>query len=519
MAWRAGFSRQGSFTLPFGEAAVLPRHAGNAYQPYAFARMELLERSSYAPGSTPMVDLPTFDATLLRRYDCAAPRYTSYPSATQFRPDFSAAQFVEFARQGDAPAAKRPLSLYLHIPLCFNPCFYCGCNRIITRDSTRGVRYAERLMRELELLAPLFDGEREVAQLHLGGGTPNFLAANTLAGLVYDLGRRFRLSTAARRDFSIELDPRSVPPGYASALTQLGFNRVSLGVQDFDPAVQSAVNRLQSVEQTFDLIDECRDSGIRSVNIDLIYGLPRQTLEGFQRTLRLVLSARPDRLAVYGYAHLPNLFKAQRRIDGSALPGPEARLDLLRLAIEELSASGYRYIGMDHFALPNDDLVLAQEADQLHRNFMGYTTHAHCDLIGMGMSAISHIGNSYSQNFRDLRSWETAVDCGRLPLWRGVALSADDRVRAAVIGQLMCRGSVDIPNIEHRYRIDFNAYFRSALEQLQPQLADGLVRLEAGRIAATSTGRLLLRSIAMCFDAYRCAPPTISDASSFSRVV
>jgi oxygen-independent coproporphyrinogen-3 oxidase len=466
-----------------------------------------------------MLDVPNFDAALLRRHDRPGPRYTSYPSAPQFTPDFGDAQLIECARLTNAPLIRRPLSLYLHIPYCFSPCFYCGCNRVITRDTTRGTRYAERLRGEIERMAQLFDGGREVVQLHLGGGTPNFLGAETLARLIEGVGGRFRLSAAPDRDFSIELDPRSVPPGYAAFLAQLGFNRVSLGVQDFDPAVQRAINRLQSLEQTLDLIDECRDSGFRSLNIDLIYGLPQQTLKGFERSLRLVVSARPDRVAVYGYAHLPKLFKAQRHIDGNALPTPEARLDLLRLAIDELCASGYRYIGMDHFALPDDELVRAQEADSLQRNFMGYTTHAECDLLGMGVSAISHIGDSFSQNFRDLKAWERAVDGGRIPLWRGKALSADDRVRGAVIGQLMCRGRIDIAALERRHGIDFTAYFHDALERLQPHVADGLVQFEPGRLVVTPVGRLLLRSIAMCFDAYLSAPPAGSEAPTFSKLV
>ena len=466
-----------------------------------------------------MLDLPKFDADLLRRHDRPGPRYTSYPSAPQFTPDFGVSDLIECARHTNDPAVKRPLSLYLHIPYCFSPCFYCGCNRVITRDASRGVLYAKRLLYEIERMAQLFDRKREVIQLHLGGGTPNFLSAEALARLIEGVGRSFRLRAAPDRDFSIELDPRSVPPGYASSLAQLGFNRVSLGVQDFDTEVQRAINRLQSVEQTFDLIDECRDGGCRSLNIDLIYGLPRQTLEGFRRTLRLVMSARPDRVAVYGYAHLPRLFKAQRHIEAAALPVPETRLNLLRLAIEELAAGGYRYIGMDHFALPDDELVRAQEADSLQRSFMGYTTHAHCDLIGMGVSAISHIGDSFSQNFRDLQSWEKAVDSGRVPLWRGKAVSADDRVRADVIGQLMCQGRIDLGTIERRHGIDFKDYFRDALEQLRPHVADGLVHVEAGRIAVTPTGRLLLRSIAMCFDAYLSAPHAGSDAPSFSKVV
>jgi oxygen-independent coproporphyrinogen-3 oxidase len=462
---------------------------------------------------------PEFDASLIRRHDRPGPRYTSYPSAPQLSANFSASQLLEHARYSNAARGARPLSLYLHIPFCFSPCFYCGCNRLITRDTTRGALYVERLLRESALLAPLFDAERQVLQLHLGGGTPNFLSAQTLTRLIEGIGRHFALSSAARRDYSIELDPRTVPPGYVPTLASLGFNRVSLGVQDFEPDVQRAVNRQQTVAQTLDLIDECRDSGLRSVNVDLIYGLPHQTQDGFRQTLRLVSSARPDRVAVYAYAHLPRLFKAQRHIAADALPGPAARLDLLRLAIEELTASGYRYIGMDHFALPDDELARAQLAGELQRNFMGYTAHADCDLIGVGVSAISHVGASLSQNFRDLSAWEAAVDAGRLPLWRGRALSADDRVRAAVIAQLMCRDCIDIAAIEHRYGIDFAAYFREDLERLEPHIADGLVRREADRIAVTAAGRLLLRSIAMCFDAYLNSPAGAATAPAFSKVV
>jgi oxygen-independent coproporphyrinogen-3 oxidase len=310
-----------------------------------------------------------------------------------------------------------------------------------------------------------------------------------------------------------------VPTGYPAALALLGFNRVSLGVQDFDPQVQRAVNRMQSIDQTLDLIDACRDSGFRSVNVDLIYGLPRQTPAGFQHTLRTLIAARPDRLAVYGYAHLPGMYKAQRRIDPASLPSAAARLELLRLAIEELAASGYRYIGMDHFALPDDELVHAQEAGTLQRNFMGYTTHAGCDLIGLGISAISHVGESFSQNFRDLKAWQAALDAGRLPLWRGIALSADDRVRADVIGQLMCQGAIDVRAIERRHQIEFAAYFHAALEQLAPHSADGLVRIEPTRIAATDSGQLLLRSLAMCFDAYLSPRASPSPAPTLSQVI
>ena len=465
-------------------------------------------------------ELPVLDTGLLKRYDRPGPRYTSYPAAPQFTTAFGADQFREHAARSNERAGPRPLSLYVHVPFCFSPCFYCGCNRLITRDTVKGARYVERLLHEIALVAPLFARGREVVQLHLGGGTPNFLGAETLEKLIDGLGEAFTLSRAPARDFSIELDPRTVPPDYAPALARLGFNRVSLGVQDFDPEVQRAVNRLQSTDETLDLIDACRDSGFRSVNVDLIYGLPRQTPAAFRRTLRMVMSARPDRLAVYGYAHLPGLFKAQRQIDATTLPSAEGRLELLRLAVEELSAGGYRYIGMDHFALPDDELVHAQEAGGLQRNFMGYTTHAGCDLIGLGVSAISHVGESFSQNFRELKKWEAALAAARLPVWRGLALSDDDRVRAAVIAQLMCQGVIDTGAIEARYGIDFAGYFGEALARLKPHMADGLVRVVDGRITVTSEGRLLLRSIAMCFDAYlKVAPPAGAQRSPFSRVI
>ena len=465
-------------------------------------------------------ELPLPSAELLKRYDRPGPRYTSYPAAPQFTPAFTAADVRAYAARSNARPGPRPLSLYLHVPFCFSPCFYCGCTRLITRDTAKGVRYVERLLHEAALVAPLFDRQREVVQLHLGGGTPNFLDAATLEWLIDALGEAFTLSRAPTRDFSIELDPRSVPAEYARTLARLGFNRVSLGVQDFDPEVQRAVNRIQSTEQTLDLIDACRDSGFRSVNIDLIYGLPRQSPAGFRRTLRMVMSARPDRLAVYGYAHLPGLFKAQGRIDPATLPSAPERLELLRLAIEELSAGGYRYIGMDHFALPDDELVQAQEAGALQRNFMGYTTHGGCDLIGLGVSAISHIDGSFSQNFRELKKWEAALAAGQLPLWRGLALSADDRVRAAVIAQLMCQGTIDVRAIEADFGIDFAAYFHEPLARLQAHVADGLIVIEDGRITVTGMGRLLLRSIAMCFDAYLQAPAAAEGVRpTFSRVV
>ena len=470
------------------------------------------------PSLHSMASQPSFDAELLQRYDRPGPRYTSYPTAPQFNADFGEDALRAAAAASNGDPIPRRLSLYVHVPFCMSPCFYCGCNRIITRDLSRGETYLARLYREIALTAPLFDRDREVIQLHFGGGTPNFLSPAQLGEVVDSLRHHFNFSDSAERDISIELDPRFVDPADVAELGSLGFNRASLGVQDFDPAVQEAVNRVQSVEQTLDVLEACRGGGFRSVNVDLIYGLPRQTRDGFARTLETVLQVRPDRLAIYSYAHLPNMFKAQRQINEAELPSAAEKLGLLQLAIEKLTAAGYVYIGMDHFALPDDELARAQERGGLHRNFMGYTTHADTDLVGMGVSAISHIGDSYSQNPRDLPSWQVALDEGRLPVFRGMRLSEDDQLRADLIQRLMCQGEIPVSALERRYLIDFDDYFADALGRMQPLLADDLVRLEDGVIRATSRGRLLLRNIAMCFDAYL-TPPAVDAVPRFSRSI
>jgi oxygen-independent coproporphyrinogen III oxidase len=460
---------------------------------------------------------PQLDADLLRRYDRPGPRYTSYPTAPQFSPAFGEAQLREAVAASNGDPIQQGLSLYVHVPFCASPCFYCGCNRIITRDKGRSEGYLARLYREIDLVAALFDRDREVIQLHFGGGTPNFLTPAQLREVVDTLRRQFHFADRDDADISIELDPRFVDPADVAELGAIGFNRASLGVQDFDPVVQVAVNRIQSVEETAAVVEACRAAGMRSVNIDLIYGLPKQSLDGFGRTLEQVIAIRPDRLAVYGYAHLPELFRPQRRIDAADLPSPETRLALLQLAIERLTAAGYAYIGMDHFALPDDELARAQQRGGLHRNFMGYTTHADSDLVGLGVSAISHVGDTFSQNPRDLPSWEAALDEGRLPVVRGMRLDEDDQLRADLIQALMCQGEIPVAALERRYAIDFADYFADALQRLQPLVDDGLVVLAKGTIRATSRGRLLLRNIAMCFDRYLHLP---TDAPSrFSRAV
>ena len=460
-----------------------------------------------------------FDAGLLRRYDRPGPRYTSYPTAPQFNADFGEAALREVARASNEDPIPRPLSLYVHVPFCFSPCFYCGCNRIITRDLSRGRAYLERLEREIALMAPLFDRDREVIQLHFGGGTPNFLDAAQLCGVVETLRGAFRFADSDDRDISVELDPRFCNPADMPVLAAAGFNRTSLGVQDFDPKVQDAVNRIQSVEETRAIVDACRGAGMRSVNIDLIYGLPGQSLDGFRRTLDTVVAMRPDRLAVYSYAHLPHIFKPQKQIDDALLPDPDTKLALLQAAVEQLTAAGYVYIGMDHFALPDDELAVAQAGGGLHRNFMGYTTHADSDLVGLGVSAISHIGNSFSQNPRDLPSWEIALDEGRLPVFRGMRMDEDDEIRADLVQSLMCQGEVRVRAFQERHGIGFAEYFADDLQRLWPLADDGLVEVGPDAIRATPRGRLLLRNIAMCFDRYLDQTSVIDARPRFSRAI
>jgi oxygen-independent coproporphyrinogen-3 oxidase len=442
-----------------------------------------------------------FDRELVARYDVDAPRYTSYPTAPHFRADFRETDYLRAIRASNGDPIPRDLSVYVHIPFCLSPCFYCGCARIITHDRGKAASYLTRLDREIELVSRRFDRDRRLAQLHFGGGTPNFLDAEQMVELIDSLGRQFSFTRAEDREFGVELDPRFCDDAYARAIAAAGINRVSIGVQDFDPAVQEAVNRIQSVEQTAAVMEGARAGSVRSVNLDLIYGLPRQTEASFARTLDAVLALKPDRIAAYGYAHLPDRFKAQRQIDREELPDAAARLALLQLTVERLADAGYVHIGVDHFALPGDDLARALEAGTLQRNFQGYSTHAACDLAGFGMSAISHVGTSFSQNAKDLVGYFAALDAGRLPVARGLWLGDDDVIRADLIQQLMCAGTLDVAAFEERHLVDFPLYFRRSLDRLRPLEDDGLVERSPGRIAVTARGRFLLRNIARCFDA------------------
>jgi len=448
------------------------------------------------------VPAPQFDPEILARHDRPGPRYTSYPAAPRFSEAFGEPQLFEAIEASNEMPIPRALSLYVHVPFCLSPCFYCGCNRVITRDAARGKRYVERLLGEIDLVAPRFSPDREVVQLHFGGGTPNFLDTGSLRTVVDHLRVRFPFAPGARTDLSIEVDPRSLEPSTLTELADVGFKRISLGVQDFDPAVQAAVNRLQTEEQTRNIVEAAREAGLRSLNIDLIYGLPRQTSEGFAATLEAVLTMRPDRIAVYAYAHFPSMFRAQRRIDPADLPSASAKIALLGLAVERLVRAGYVYIGMDHFALPFDELAVAQREGSLHRNFMGYTTHAETDLVGFGASAISRIGCAYSQSHRDLAAWSAAVDAGHVPVMRGLLLENDDLLRGELIQALMCHGEIDIGALGERYGVDARPLLDAALPRLAPLAADGLVECMGTRLRVTPRGRLLVRVVAGCFDRY-----------------
>lgn len=440
------------------------------------------------------------DPVLIRKYDVSGPRYTSYPTADRFVPAFGEAAYRQALAGRNIGGITRPLSLYVHVPFCRNVCFYCGCNKVITRDQSQAARYVEYLGREMALAADVIEGDRRIIQMHLGGGTPTFLGREPMRVLCDTIDRHFERAPDA--ECSIEVDPRETEPGLLAFLAGLGFNRVSVGVQDFDPAVQEAVHRVQSEAMTRRVIDEARSAGFRSVNLDLIYGLPRQTLDSFNATLDTVLALDSDRIALYSYAHLPMKFKPQRRIAEAELPIAEAKLQILTLAIGRLTRAGYLYIGMDHFAKPRDDLAIAQRQGRLHRNFQGYSTRPDCDVLGFGVSAIGMVGATYSQNVKELKDYYASLDMDRLPVGSGLMLTKDDLVRRAVIQMLICQFRLSIESIETAYLIDFREYFARELEDLKRLEEEGLVELQPDWIEVTPKGRLLVRVICMVFDRY-----------------
>jgi oxygen-independent coproporphyrinogen-3 oxidase len=463
------------------------------------------------PYATPAVE---FDAELLARYDVVGPRYTSYPTADRFVEAFDGAALEPWLRQRAALGWRQPLSVYVHVPYCQSVCYYCACNKIVTRDTTRGQAYVADLLREIGLYATRLGHRDPVTQLHFGGGTPTFLDDAGLGAVVDALETHFCLPPAAER--SIEVDPRTVDAARLQALRELRFNRVSFGVQDFDHDVQRAVHRVQSTGQVFELTAAARAMGFESVNVDMIYGLPRQTEASFERTLATLCELRPDRVAVYGYAHLPERFKPQRRIHPDALPDARAKLAMMRMAIRVLGEAGYQYIGMDHFALPDDALAAAQRMGALHRNFMGYTTQPDCDMIGLGVSAIGRMGPSYAQNHRTLDEYCDAVRAGRLPVARGFELSRDDMLRRSAIMAIMCSGQVSFSALENSYLVDPKLAFAEELARLREFQDLGLVHVDSDGISVTPQGRFFVRPIAMVFDRYL---RSALQRASYSRVL
>jgi len=452
-----------------------------------------------------------FNVDLIRRYDKSGPRYTSYPTAVQFQDEFSEADYRRQVSESQASDSEAPLSLYFHLPFCNTVCFYCACNKIVTKHKERAAPYLSRLHQEIAMQAKLFDEKRIVTQLHWGGGTPTFISDEEMQQLMAETGKHFHLLDDDSGEYSIEIDPREVGDKTISLLRSIGFNRASLGVQDFDATVQKAVNRIQPEEITFSVLKDLRQQGFRSINLDLIYGLPFQSVKTFSETLEKVIAIDPDRLSVFNYAHLPTLFKPQRRINETDLPSAEEKLEILQLTIETLADSGYRYIGMDHFAKPDDELAIAQDKGGLYRNFQGYSTHADCDLIAMGVTAIGKVGDCYSQNVRTLDEYEQALEAGQLPILRGYVLNDDDKIRRHVITQLMCHFCLDFTQLE----VTFNLYFADEVTTLIEMESDGLLKLEEKQLIVLPAGRLLIRNICMVFDRYL----KQSSKQRFSKVI
>ena len=451
-------------------------------------------------------DNPVFDPAIIRRFDINGPRYTSYPTADRFMEPYPAGraqywlgQRADKAQGAVTHAAAAPLSLYFHLPFCSTICYYCACNKIITADHGRSAKYLKYLAREIALVRQFMASDDNlVEQLHWGGGTPTFLSHDEMRRLMAVTREHFRL--AADGELSIEVDPRKVDRPTVGLLGELGFNRMSVGVQDFDGDVQRAINRIQSEEETLSVIDAARANGFRSISVDLIYGLPRQSVAGFDRTLDRIIEVSPDRLSVYNYAHLPSLFKPQRRILDADLPSADERLRILALAIDKLTAAGYVFIGMDHFAKPDDELAIAQREGRLHRNFQGYSTHADCDMIAFGISSISQVGASYHQNVKTLDDYYARLDVGALPVQRGIELDADDRLRRAIIQSLMCHFELSFDAVEAQFGIDVPRDLAPELAALEEMAAAGLLRIEARRLVVLPPGRMLVRAISMVFD-------------------
>ena len=441
-----------------------------------------------------------FDLDLIKKYDQSGPRYTSYPTAVQFTDEFGLDDYHRAAK--DSNNTDQALSLYFHIPFCDTVCFYCGCNKVATKDRSKAQPYLDRVYRELKMQSELFDADRTVEQLHWGGGTPTFISHEQMVELMDQTRKHFKLLDDDQGEYSIEIDPREANAETIKLLREIGFNRMSLGVQDFDYQVQNAVNRIQTEEETLEVLNSARDEGFRSMSIDLIYGLPFQSVKSFETTLDKVIQASPDRMSIFNYAHLPELFKPQRRINEDELPSPQEKLDILTMTADKLAQAGYVYIGMDHFAKPDDELAIAQREGTLYRNFQGYSTHAECDLIGIGITSIGMVGPTYSQNLKTLDEYYETIDSGSLAVFRGLRLNRDDEIRRDVITKLICNFTLDFEVIEKSWEINFAEYFEVELQQLQDMADDGLIELTDTKIDVMPKGRFLIRNICMVFDIY-----------------
>lgn len=441
-------------------------------------------------------------ASLLNKYDVYGPRYTSYPTALQFHDGFTEADYRQQAISSNELPIPKPLSIYIHVPFCKSLCYYCGCNKIITHKQQMASDYLDYLYQEIEMHAKLYEDDRLLQQIHFGGGTPTFLKPQQLREVMEVLAQNFHLGLPDTLEIGIEVDPRTVTPNEMYELTSMGFNRISIGIQDFDPDVQKAINREQSKEQVEAVISSARENKVSSISLDIIYGLPKQTQESFSRTLDEIIDIRPDRIALYNYAHMPQRIPAQRLIQTSDLPNTEQKLAIFTDSIKRLTEAGYIYIGMDHFALPTDSLAKALKNGGLQRNFQGYSTHAECDVIGVGVSAISRVNDGFSQNVTEISKYKDAISKGHFPIKRGVNLSNDDRIRSDLIQQIMCDGVVEYSDFGDEHNIFFHRYFKSELNSLYDLENDGLIEMTDKDFKVTHKGRIFLRNIAMKFDAY-----------------
>lgn len=455
-----------------------------------------------------------WDLDLIKRYDLAGPRYTSYPTAVQFDSSLSSSELIAAARA--SADSEAPLSLYVHIPFCAHVCYYCACNKVITRKRSNAQPYLDTLYQEMAQLSDYYRQQRPVNQLHWGGGTPTFISEAQMVELMTALRRHFLLRDDDQGDYSIEIDPREVTDTSLSTLREIGFNRISLGVQDVNLQVQQAINRVQSSEQVHSVLNQARALGFKSINMDLIYGLPHQSVASFNATLADVIQMSPDRLSVFNYAHMPDRFRPQKHINATDLPSPEQKLEILQSTINTLLQAGYVYIGMDHFAKPDDELAIAQQSGHLHRNFQGYTTHADCDLVAMGVSAISQIGDVYYQNEHQIEAYSAAVTQQGTAVRRGVRLTRDDQIRRAVITQLICQFELFTDQISQAYDIDFDGYFVQEKPELQAFEQDGLITRNGSHIQVSAAGRLLIRRICMAFDRYI---PKRQQVQGYSRII